>query len=75
MISMKGILASGRLPLALALVTLTALTLIMFGDLLFSPDGPILSKKGLDLSTAEMFLRDFEFRELKNGNFQSEMEA
>ncbi|HLA28292.1 MAG TPA: hypothetical protein VJZ49_10405 [Syntrophales bacterium] len=66
---MKGILASGRLPLALALVTLTALTLIMFGDLLFSPDGPILSKKGLDLSTAEMFLRDFEFRELKNGNF------
>ncbi|HLE17930.1 MAG TPA: hypothetical protein VI728_06565, partial [Syntrophales bacterium] len=66
---MKGILASGKLSLALAVVALTALTLTMFGDVLFSPDGPILSKKGLDLSTAEMFLRDFEFRELKNGNF------
>src|SRR3990172_7230466 len=67
MVIMKGILASGRL--SLAVVTLTAVTLTMFGDVLFSPDGPILSKKGLDISTAEMFLRDFEFREIKNGNF------
>jgi hypothetical protein len=66
---MKGILASGRLAPVLAVVALTVLTLAMFGDVLFSPDGRILSKKGLDLSTAEMFYRDFEFREIRNGNF------
>ena len=66
---MKAALSSGRLSLALAMLTLATLTLIMFGDVLFSPDGRILSKKGLDLSTAEMFYRDFEFREIKKGNF------
>lgn len=66
---MREIPSSGRRPLTLALVTLAALTLIMFGDVLFFPDGRILSRQGLDLSTAELFYRDFEFREIKQGNF------
>ncbi|MEN6320295.1 MAG: hypothetical protein ABFD82_16275 [Syntrophaceae bacterium] len=52
-----------------AFIILLVITLAMFGDVLFFNDGRILSKQGLDLFSGEMFGRDFEFREIQNGNF------
>jgi hypothetical protein len=66
---MKGIAISGRSASILVFVAVAVLTLAMFGGVLFSSDAHVLSKKGLDLYSGEIFGRDFEFRELKNGNF------
>lgn len=51
-----------------ASVVFLMLTVIIFGDVLFSNDGMILSAKGLDLYSAEMQGLDFQFRELKKGH-------
>lgn len=48
---------------------LIALNTAMFGDVLFFQEGRILSREGLDLFRGEMFGLDFEFREIKKGNF------
>lgn len=64
----KGIMSSPRIAHALALLFLAALTLVMFGDLLFSRDDRILSHEGLDLSRQFIFWRDFGFSELARGN-------
>jgi len=52
-----------------AFIVLLIITLIIFGDVLFSNDDRVLSKEGLDLFSAEMYGRDFEFLEIKKGNF------
>ena len=51
-----------------AMFILGILTLAMFGDVLFSNKGSILSAKGLDLYNGEMSGLDFLYRELRNGN-------
>jgi hypothetical protein len=52
-----------------AFLVLLAITLAMFGDVLFVNNGRLLSKEGLDLFSGEMYGREFEFREAKEGNF------
>ena len=51
-----------------AMLIFAFLTLIMFGDVLFSSDERILSVKGSDLYLGEMSGLDFQIQELKKGN-------
>ena len=51
-----------------AFFALLMITLAMFGDVLFTSSGSILSAKGLDLYAGELSGLDFLYRELRNGN-------
>jgi len=51
-----------------AMFVLAFLTMVMFGDVLFSSGDRILSAKGLDLYSCEMSLLDFQIQELKKGH-------
>jgi len=51
-----------------ALFVLGILTLAMFGDVLISNEGSILSAEGLDLYSGELAGIDFLYRELRSGN-------
>lgn len=51
-----------------ALLLLTFMTVVLFGDVLFFNDGKVLSAKGLDLYSAEIPGLDFLFGELKKGH-------
>jgi len=66
---MQETLASRKRSLVLAAFVLLILTLAMFGDVLFSQGGRVLSREGLDLYRGEMFGLEFEFGEIKKGNF------
>ncbi len=52
-----------------AFLILLAMTLAMFGDVLFVKNNRLLSREGLDLFSGEMYGREFEFREAQQGNF------
>jgi hypothetical protein len=47
---------------------LLVLTLLLFGDVLFSPQAIVLSSKGADISSLFVYWRDFSFSELRRGN-------
>ena len=51
-----------------AFFVLFMITLAMFGDVLFTDSGRILSAKKLDLYAGELSGLDFVYRELRNGN-------
>ncbi|MDO8785347.1 MAG: hypothetical protein Q7J12_03930, partial [Syntrophales bacterium] len=51
-----------------AFFVLFMITLVMFGDVLFTDSGRILSAKGRDLYAGEFSGLDFVYRELRNGN-------
>lgn len=51
-----------------AFFVLFMITLAMFGDVLFTDSGRILSAEGLDLYAGELSGLDFVYRELRNGN-------
>jgi hypothetical protein len=51
-----------------ALFIFAFLTMVMFGDVLFSNEGRILSARGLDLSACELSALDFQVQELKQGH-------
>ena len=51
-----------------AFFILFMITLAMFGDVLFTGSGRILSAEGLDLYAGELPGLDFLYRELRNGN-------
>jgi len=52
-----------------AVLILLALTLAMFGDVLFTPGDAVLSKKGEDLYHQDVYWREFGFSQLRQGNF------
>jgi hypothetical protein len=56
-------------PAVLAPLSLMILTLILFGDVLFSTGGRVLSSGGTDLSHQFLYWRDFASREILRGNF------
>ena len=51
-----------------AFFVLVMITLAMFGDVLFTGSGRILSAEGLDLYAGELSGLDFVYRELRSGN-------
>ena len=53
----------------LAAGVFAALTLIVFSDVLFTPDDVVLSTPGADLAHQYVAWRDFGFSELRRGNF------
>jgi len=54
--------------LLMALAALGALTLAMFGDVLFSPGDKVLSSRGTDVFSQFLHWRAFGFGELRSGN-------
>jgi xanthosine utilization system XapX-like protein len=49
-------------------LVLAAVTLVLFGDVLFSTKALVLSKYGTDLSELFLYLREFGFGELRRGH-------
>ncbi|MBN2688022.1 MAG: hypothetical protein JXR85_07575 [Deltaproteobacteria bacterium] len=47
---------------------LLTVVMLLFGDVLFASHPPVLSSKGMDLSSLFLHLRTFAFHELKQGN-------
>lgn len=65
---MKNNISIQELPWFAAFVVLLALTLLMFGDLLFTSGNAVISREGTDLSRQFIYWRDFGFGQLKHGN-------
>jgi len=59
---------TGRRIPGLAVLVLLGLTLVMFADVLFTSQPIALSRRGTDISMQFIYLRDFGFGELADGN-------